>query len=99
MIDMALAGEVLPREPQGAGRYIDRATFEALKRVQPGESSASIERRIRAFWYPPHAGAVVALDGTDYTLVSDTILEELAERERTTAAYVRAGKKGRSPVE
>ena len=53
MLGAALAGEELPREPQGEGRYVDRAEFEALRVVRPGDD---LERKLRAFWYPPHAG-------------------------------------------
>ena len=37
VIDRALAGEALPREPQGHGRYISRGDFEALRVVAPGD--------------------------------------------------------------
>jgi methionyl-tRNA formyltransferase len=72
----AIAGEELPRTPQGAGRYVDREEFERLRRVQPGDD---LDRKLRAFWYPPHPGAVVELDGRDLTLVDESLLAELAE--------------------
>ena len=37
VIDTALAGEELPREPQGEGRYVTREEFEALRRVGPDD--------------------------------------------------------------
>jgi methionyl-tRNA formyltransferase len=72
----AIAGEELPRTPQGAGRYVDRDEFERLRRVQPGDD---LDRKLRAFWYPPHPGAVVELDGRDLTLVDESLLAELAD--------------------
>lgn len=75
----ALAGEELPRTPQGAGRYVDRAELEELRRVRPGDD---LERKLRAFWYPPYPGAVVELDGRELTLVDEQLLAEVAEAYR-----------------
>jgi methionyl-tRNA formyltransferase len=73
---MALAGQELPRTPQGPGRYVSREEFEELRRVRPGDD---LERKLRAFWYPPYPGAVVEVDGRDLTLVDERLLAELAE--------------------
>jgi methionyl-tRNA formyltransferase len=75
----ALAGEELPREPQGDGRYVDREEFEALRRVRPGDD---LERKLRAFWYPPHPGAVIEVDGRELTLVDERLLREAADAYR-----------------
>lgn len=70
-----LAGEELARSPQGPGRYITRDDFEALRVVRPGDE---VERKLRAFWYPPHPGAEVELEGRRFTLVDEGLLQELA---------------------
>ncbi len=70
-----LAGEELPRTPQGEGRYVSREEFEAMRRVQPGDD---LDRKLRAFWYPPYPGAVVEVDGRELTLVDETLLAEVA---------------------
>jgi methionyl-tRNA formyltransferase len=70
-----LAGEELPRTPQGPGRYVGREEFESLRRVRPGDD---VERKLRAFWYPPYPGAVIEVDGDDLTLVGDRLLTEVA---------------------
>jgi methionyl-tRNA formyltransferase len=75
----ALAGEELPREPQGEGRYVDRAEFESLRVVRPGDD---LERKLRAFWYPPHPGAVLEVDGQHVTLVDERLLAEVANAYR-----------------
>jgi methionyl-tRNA formyltransferase len=72
----ALRGEELPRTPQGEGRYVTREEFEALRVVRPGDD---LERKLRAFWYPPHPGAEVELEGRRLTLVDESLLAELAE--------------------
>jgi methionyl-tRNA formyltransferase len=76
---MAMAGEELPRTPQGPGRYVDREEFERLRRVQPGDE---LDRKLRAFWYPPHPGAVVEVDGRVLTLVDEGLLAEVADAYR-----------------
>jgi methionyl-tRNA formyltransferase len=80
--ERALAGEELPRKPQGEGRYVDREEFERLRVVQPGDD---LHRKLRAFWYPPYPGAVVEVDGRTLTLVDDALLAEIAD------AYLDAG--------
>ena len=75
VLGRALAGEELPRTPQGEGRYVDRDEFEALRHVRPGDD---VDRKLRAFWYPPYPGAVVEVDGRPLTIVSEDVLAEVA---------------------
>ena len=75
----ALAGEELPRAPQGQGRYVGREEFEALRRVRPGDD---LGRKLRAFWYPPYPGAVIEVDGQELTLVDERLLAEVANAYR-----------------
>jgi len=70
-----LAGEELPRTPQGEGRYVSREELDSLRRVRPGDD---LGRKLRAFWYPPYPGAVLEVDGRDLTLVDEGMLRELA---------------------
>jgi methionyl-tRNA formyltransferase len=72
----ALAGEELPRTPQGQGRYVSREEFESLRRVRAGDD---VGRKLRAFWYPPYPGAVIDVDGRELTLVDERLLAEVAE--------------------
>jgi methionyl-tRNA formyltransferase len=83
-VDRVTAGEPLPREAQGEGRYVTREEFEALRTVQPGDRPELTARRVRAFWYPPHDGATVDIDGRTLSLVDRELLAELA------AVYKRA---------
>lgn len=79
VMDRLLAGEELPRTPQGQGRYVSFEEFQELRRVRPGDD---VGRKLRAFWYPPHPGAVVELDGRELTLVDARLLAEVAEAYR-----------------
>ena len=81
--DAVRRGEALPRTPQGEGRYVSREEFEELRKVRPGDD---LERKLRAFWYPPHPGATIEVDGRTLTLVDESLLAEAA------AAYREAGR-------
>ncbi len=77
-VDRLLGGEQLPRVPQGEGRYVTRAEFEALRAIRDGDPPELTARRIRAFWYPPHPGATIEIDGRTLTLVDESLLAEAA---------------------
>jgi methionyl-tRNA formyltransferase len=80
--DELAAGRELPRSAQSDGRYVDRAEFEALRAVRLGDPPDLTARRIRAFWYPPHDGATLDLDGQTVTLLDRGLLGEIAEAYR-----------------
>ncbi|MEX1141908.1 MAG: formyltransferase family protein [Thermoleophilaceae bacterium] len=84
-VDRLAAGVDLPRSAQGDGRYVDRTEFEALRAVRLGDPPDLTARRIRAFWYPPHDGATLEIDGHTVTLIGRALLAEVA------AAYRDAG--------
>lgn len=77
LIDDILRGRPIARRPQGPGQSATKAEMLALARVRPDDDPATIERRIRAFWFPPHSGATVDIGGRAYTLVDDSILAAL----------------------
>ena len=82
VLERALEGDELPREPQGEGRDVTREELEALRVVRPGDD---LDRKLRAFWYPPWPGALVQVEGRMLTLVDERLLAE------TAAAYRDAG--------
>jgi methionyl-tRNA formyltransferase len=77
--DRLAAGEELPREPQGEGRYVTREEFESLRAVAPDDDPELTARRIRAFWYPPHDGATIEVGGETLTLVDRDLLGHVAD--------------------
>jgi methionyl-tRNA formyltransferase len=79
VLGRVLAGEPLPRSAQGAGRYVTREEFELLRVVRPGDDLA---RKLRAFWYPPHPGAVTEIAGRRLTLVDEGLLADVARAYR-----------------
>lgn len=66
----------LPTTPNRGGRYVSRAEMEAMKEVRDGDD---VERKIRAFWFPPYDGAYRMVNGVKCTLVSRAILQSLAD--------------------
>jgi methionyl-tRNA formyltransferase len=79
VMDRALAGGELPRLQQGEGRYVSREDFEGLRVVQPGDD---LDRKLRAFWYPPYRGAVIEVEGRRLTLVDDGLMAQIADAYR-----------------
>lgn len=71
----AKTSALLPTTPNGPGRYVSRAEMEAMKRVQDGDD---LDRKARAFWFPPYDGAYIEIDGRRYTLVSRDMLQAMA---------------------
>jgi methionyl-tRNA formyltransferase len=69
---------VLPRVPQGEGMYTDIRTRESWKKVTAFDSREDIDRKIRAFWFPPYTGAQINHNGASYTIVNDVILKDLS---------------------
>ncbi len=76
-------GEMLPRTPQGTGRYISAREFERLRRIDPADDADTVARKARAFWYPPHRGASVEIGGREFTLVDDVVLRRVAAEIQT----------------
>lgn len=70
----------LSTRPNGKGRYVSRTQMEQMKEIKKGDD---IERKIRAFWFPPYHGAYIILDGVKCTQVSHKILISLAEPNTT----------------
>jgi len=66
--------------PQKGGRYINREEFERMKVIKPDDTKEVIDRKIRAFFYPPYEGAIIKIDGKKYTLITKELMEEIGKR-------------------
>lgn len=76
--------------PNGPGLYLSRPELEALKKVDL--ATDDIDRKVRAFWFPPYDGAYVEVDGKRFTLVNRTLLEALADPDSSSLFSQPAGK-------
>jgi len=77
--DIIDRGDKLPRVKQHRVHLIKRGEFEKAREIRPEDNIEVVDRKIRAFWYPPYPGAVYKINGKTYTLVSDDILYSLGE--------------------
>jgi methionyl-tRNA formyltransferase len=82
-LEMIEGGEPVPAIPQGSGRYIGRREMEEAKRIGPDESAESVDRKARAFWFPPFTGAFLEIRNRQFTIVPDCVLKELERANRT----------------
>ncbi len=87
VVDQAASGAPLPRAPQGDGRYVTGEEFEEMRRVRPGDPPDLTERRMRAFWYPPHDGATIEVEGRTLTLLDRHLLEQAAAANREAGIF------------
>ncbi len=80
--DLAELPEPLPCQPQDMTRhrYLSREAFESLKRIPPEADGETVDRLARAFWYPPHKGAYLQVNGTDVEVVPESVKREVAQR-------------------
>lgn len=69
--------QLLPTTPNLGGKYTTRTQMEAMKEIAPGDD---VDRKIRAFWFPPYMGAFVRLGGRQYTLINEQLLRDLAPK-------------------
>lgn len=75
-----MSGKPIRTKKNRGGLYLTSIQLEKLKEVFPQtESYAEIERKIRAFFFPPHQGAYITLNGSKYTLLGDEMLKLLAD--------------------
>lgn len=68
--------ELLNSTANQGGRYISRQQMEEMKKITEGDD---IDRKIRAFWFPPYDGAYIEIEGKKYSLVNRQVLETLAD--------------------
>jgi methionyl-tRNA formyltransferase len=77
VFDLALAGQPLPAVAQGPGRTITRKEILSRRFVTPEDPSEVVERKVRAFWYPPNPAACMEVAGNRYTLMTEAMFQDL----------------------
>jgi len=80
VIDDLLKENKLPRIPQEKGSYNSKEDFEKLRKIKPSDSYEEIERKIRAFWYPPFMGAEIKIQDKEYTIVDEKLLKKIGKK-------------------
>lgn len=74
---LILNGSPLRAYEQTGGSYYSRKDFENAKKIEKTDSKELINKKIRAFWYPPYEGAYIEIDNRHFTLVNAEILNEI----------------------
>jgi methionyl-tRNA formyltransferase len=67
---------LLPTQPNAGGRYISRQQMELAKQIRAGDD---VERKARAFFYPPYEGAWVMVNGVRCSVLTQSLMASLAE--------------------
>ncbi|KHE69249.1 hypothetical protein LD39_13250 [Halobacillus sp. BBL2006] len=61
------------------GIYINKKMFEEMKIIHHTDSKEEIDRKIRAFWFPPYEGAKLKIGNEFYTLLNNNVLSDVAK--------------------
>ncbi|MFA6253150.1 MAG: formyltransferase family protein [Patescibacteria group bacterium] len=70
-----LVGKKIKTKPNKEGIYWSGKYLEEAKKINLDQDSvADIDRKIRAFFFPPYSGAWVEIGGKKFTLINDQIL-------------------------
>jgi len=79
----------LSTTPNVGGRYIKRSEMEAMKKILPEDD---INKKIRAFWFPPYTGAYIEINDEKFTLINQKILNSLVKPHQTNLIFSHKGK-------
>ncbi len=80
VLNRFIMGLTILTTPNIGGLYLNSVELEALKQIDPENDSAEeVERKIRAFFFPPHHGAKITIQGKSFTLIDEKILKWLAD--------------------
>ncbi|MDO8492837.1 MAG: formyltransferase family protein [bacterium] len=79
VLQLFLADASIKTMPNAGGSYLTSKQLEELKKIDlTRDSAADVNRKIRAFFFPPYSGAKIIIDGQDFTLINNQILEWVA---------------------
>lgn len=79
VINIVLNEENLPKIKQKYGRYYSKKKFEQLRKIKLTDNLETIDKKIRACWFPPYRGASTNIKGHEFTVINDKILREISE--------------------
>jgi len=79
IINTIINGKKLFRIPQKKkkGTYYSYKKFNELRRIKNEDSIEETNKKIRAFWFPPHDGAIINIQGTDFTIINSFVLNQI----------------------
>jgi methionyl-tRNA formyltransferase len=77
VFEMALRDGYLPSAPQGPGRSFRKKDVLAQRFLDTDDTAEAVNRKVRAYWYPPSCSAEVRIGGTHYPVTSHAVLQDL----------------------
>lgn len=78
IIQLFQSGQEIRTIRNEGGLYLNRKQIEKLKEIDiKKDNLETINRKIRAFFFPPYAGAKINIKGQDFTLVNNEMLKYL----------------------
>jgi methionyl-tRNA formyltransferase len=79
VLTLFINGQDIPTKENKGGLYLTSKQLEALKEINlEKDTPEEIERKIRAFFFPPHHGAHIMINGKKYSLLDDPMLDRLS---------------------
>lgn len=80
VVDLFTSDNEIPTLPNSGGLYLTGLQLEELKIIDPTKDSADeIDRKVRAFFFPPYSGAKLIVAGKEFTLINQEILNYIHE--------------------
>ena len=73
-------GYFTSEEQTQAGKFYKRKDLDIARRIYETDSSQEIERKIKAFWFPPYEGAYIEREGEHFSVITNEMLMEIAEK-------------------
>ncbi len=78
VMNMLLCGVKINPKQNAKGIYLTKKQLEDLKVVDiKKESLAAINRKVRAFFFPPYSGATIKIKNQNFTIINNEVLAYL----------------------
>ena len=77
VFEIALRDGILPSTPQGLGRSFTKKEVMARRFITTDDTPDTIERKVRAFWYPPNPCAEIQIGNVYYPVMNHAIFHDL----------------------
>ena len=74
---MYIQNKTIPRKSQSPGRYISKQDLDTLREIHLTDSIEIIDNKIESCFNPPYPGAYVTINGKQYTLINNNILNKI----------------------
>jgi len=79
VMNLFLNGKPIRTKPNNGGLYLTWKQLDVLREVLPSDSPAAVERKVRAFFFPPYSGAYIIVGDRRFELTSPESLQLLSE--------------------